>query len=59
MSATSTSRLRRTIRRITATWAELDYAQRRLLEVQTGIPGLTGQHRRRTRVHVDELDAML
>ena len=32
------SRARHTIRRIKHTWAELDYAQRRLFEIQTGIP---------------------
>jgi hypothetical protein len=51
MSAT-TSRTRRIVRRITATWADLDYAQRRLLEIQTGTTGLTRDTRRRTRKSV-------
>lgn len=45
MNATTTSRARRIASRITATWAELDYAQRRMLEIQSGMTGLTGQHR--------------
>jgi hypothetical protein len=44
MNATSTSRARRIASRITATWAELDYAQRRMLEIQSGMTGLTGEH---------------
>jgi hypothetical protein len=45
MSATTTSRTRRIISRITATWSELDHAQRRLLEIQTGTTGLTRAQR--------------
>jgi hypothetical protein len=45
--ATTTSRARRIVTRITATWADLDYAQRRLLEIQTGTTGLTQNHKRR------------
>jgi hypothetical protein len=33
-----TSRIQKTIGRIRAIWGELDYAQRRLLEIQTGLP---------------------
>jgi hypothetical protein len=50
MSAITTSPARRIVSRIAATWAELDHAQRRMLEIQTGIPGLTGRQPRRTRV---------
>ena len=32
------SRASHTIRRIKQSWAEMDYAQRRLFEVRTGIP---------------------
>jgi hypothetical protein len=49
MNATSTSRARRIVSRIAATWAEMDHAQRRLLEVQTGVTGLTRRHGRKTR----------
>jgi hypothetical protein len=34
---------RQFIRRIHATWNELDYAQRRLLEIQSGIPARTSR----------------
>jgi len=41
--ATKTSRARRIVRRITGTWSELDFAQRRLIEIQTGATGLARQ----------------
>jgi hypothetical protein len=41
VSVTRTSNPRRIIRRITEIWSELDYAQRRLLEITTGTSGLT------------------
>jgi predicted membrane chloride channel (bestrophin family) len=59
MSATTRSLARQIISRITATWAEMDHAQRRMLEIQTGITGLTRQHNRRTRGHDNELDTQL
>jgi hypothetical protein len=59
MSAMTPSRARRIISRITANWAEMDHAQRRMLEIQTGITGLTRQHNRRTRVGDNELDTQL
>ena len=37
MSATTTTRTRRIVSRITTTWAEMDHAQRRMLEIRTGI----------------------
>jgi hypothetical protein len=30
--------MRQTIKRVRRVWAELDYAQRRLFEIRTGIP---------------------
>ena len=50
MSARTTSRARRIVSRITDTWAEMDHAQRRKLEIQTGITGLT-RGRQRTAVN--------
>jgi hypothetical protein len=38
MTTGAPSRIQKTIGRIRAIWAELGYAQRRLLEVQTGLP---------------------
>ena len=46
MTNATQARARRTIERIREIWAELDYAQRRLLEIRTGIPM---QARRRVR----------
>jgi hypothetical protein len=45
MSNTNESRTRRIIARTAQIWAEMDYAQRRLLEIRTGIPGLTREER--------------
>ncbi len=56
MSPMTPSRGHRIVSRITATWAEMDHAQRRMLEIQTGITGLTRRHDRRTRVQDNELD---
>jgi hypothetical protein len=47
MSARTTSRVRRIVGRITDAWAEMDHAQRRKLEIQTGITGLTRTTRSR------------
>jgi hypothetical protein len=48
MSATKPSRVRRTARQVKEVWAELGYAQARLLEVRTGVPGLTRRGRPRS-----------
>jgi hypothetical protein len=37
MSNRTTSRSRRIIARLAQAWGEMDYAQRRLLEIRTGI----------------------
>jgi hypothetical protein len=58
MSTPILSRLRRIFSRVTQTWAELDYAQRRLLEIRTGIPNLTPPKRRRISRSVSELEAL-
>lgn len=59
MSPTSASRTRRIVSRITATWAEMDHAQRRMLEIQTGITGLSSQQGRKSRLHANERDTEL
>jgi hypothetical protein len=59
MTLTSASRTRRIVSRITAAWAEMDHAQRRMLEIQTGVTGLTRPRVRRSRVHHTERDAQL
>jgi hypothetical protein len=37
---TKASRTGRAISRLQQIWAELDYAQRRLFEIQTGVPSV-------------------
>lgn len=54
MNTSTQSRVRRIFTRITRTYAELDYAQRRLLEVQTGVPNLTRAKRATARQSVSE-----
>jgi hypothetical protein len=49
-AATSTPRARRVISRISEIAAEMDYAQRRLLEIRTGTPFRTrGRNQRQSR----------
>ncbi len=52
------SRARHSIRRIKHTWAELDYAQRRLFEIQTGIPTTPEGQRAQARMESHELDVL-
>jgi hypothetical protein len=49
MNTTPDSRTARLIRRAAQIWEELDYAQRRLLEIRTGVPNLTRTERARRR----------
>lgn len=39
MTATGNSKTHRTLMTIKRVWREMDYAQRRLIELQTGQPG--------------------
>ncbi len=55
MSISTTSRARRIINCVTQVWSELDYAQRRLLEIRTGVQ-LT--RREPARIGTDELEAL-
>ena len=59
MSPTSASRTRRILSRIIATWAEMDHAQRRMLEIQTGITGLSSRQDRTSRWHANQRDTEL
>lgn len=52
------SRASHTIRRIKKNWAELDYAQRRLFEMQTGIPMTPEGERARARADSHELELL-
>jgi hypothetical protein len=56
MKTESASRTGRTIRRAKKLWAELDYAQRRMLEIRTGVPFTTPAERRRSPLRVHQLE---
>jgi hypothetical protein len=45
MNTTTASTISRFVRRVGQIWSELDYAQRRLLELRTGVPDLTRRER--------------
>lgn len=45
MTRIGKSRVRRIAQRVRRAWGEMDYAQRRLLELQTGVPRLTQRDR--------------
>ncbi len=50
----STARGRRMLCRARQIWGELDYTQRRLFEVRTGVPTLTPQERARLQRRLDQ-----
>ena len=52
------SRAKQTLRRINQTWSELDYAQRRLFEVRTGIPVTPEGARAQARAEAHELEVL-
>jgi hypothetical protein len=57
MTARTRSPLVRVLHRIRELWAELDYAQARLLEIRTGVPGLT-RRSRSAQAAIDELERL-
>jgi len=60
MSTTQSSRVRRIVSRAGEIWREMDYAQARALEIQTGASGLTDRiTRQRDRIRVRELESHL
>jgi hypothetical protein len=56
---TTAIRAARTARRVKRVWAELDYAQRRLLEIRTGVPFTSGENRPRSRDPGEARDRMM
>ena len=59
MSAlTVAARARRLIARMRRSWAEMDYAQRRMFELRTGISLLETPQRARARPQIEELEAV-
>lgn len=57
MSTTTGWRETQIITRLKELWAELDYAQRRLLEVRTGVPMLPPE-RPRSAASIEDLEAL-
>jgi len=55
MRTTTRPRVSRIIAWLRDTWAELDYAQRRMIELNLAIPALRPPH---DRADVDELEAL-
>lgn len=53
----SPSHISHVIGRIRAAWTDMDYAHRRLFEIQTGIPVDEVQSRRAARRQIRELEA--
>ncbi|HWE09982.1 MAG TPA: hypothetical protein VG325_11540 [Solirubrobacteraceae bacterium] len=51
------SRVHNLVTRARRTWSELDYAQRRLFEIRTGLE-VSGSHPRRRRGGIEELERM-
>ncbi len=58
MKTKSPSHISHVIGRIKSAWSEMDYAQRRMFEIRTGIPVEGPQPRRRPRPTVDELETL-
>ena len=54
---TETSRIKRVARRAKRIWSEMDYAQRRMFELRTGVPARADRRPRISR-SVDELERL-
>lgn len=52
------SAVRQTIKRIRRTWSELDYAQRRLMEIRTGLELTKPDERRDVATTAEELEQL-
>ena len=58
MATATQSRIRQAVTEVKRVWAELDYAQRRLFEIRTGVPVISRDQRVRTARTVEELDSL-
>ncbi len=56
MAIATQSRVKQVIGRVQATWSQLDYAQRRLFEIRTGVPVVNREDG--PRAGIDELEAL-
>jgi hypothetical protein len=58
MPSLKPSRVARTFATVKRIWRELDYAQRRSMEIRTGVPVLKPHERPRLRGSVEELELL-
>ena len=58
MATATKTGLGQTIKRVKRAWAEMDYAQRRLFEIRTGIPASGRDEAARPATTVDELETL-
>lgn len=58
MSTMTRSRAGQILHRASQIWGELDYAQRRLMEIRTGVPQRSRRRRPATGATVRELEAL-
>ena len=58
MATATKTGVKRTIERVKGALAEVDYAQRRLFEIRTGVPVGSADERDRPATSVDELEAL-
>lgn len=58
MKTMTESRTSHTIGRVKQIWSELDYAQRRLFEIRTGVPSTAPGKRPTDQARVDELERL-
>ncbi len=52
------SHVSRALGRAKRIWSELDYAQRRLFELRTGVPSTTPERRPSLKARIDELERL-
>ena len=54
----ATATIRETVKRLKSAWTEMDYAQRRLFEIRTGLPVTGPEKRTGPATSVEELEAL-
>jgi BMFP domain-containing protein YqiC len=58
MATATKSNVRQATNRVKRVWAEMDYAQRRLFEIRTGVAVIDRSQRTSPAASVDELEAL-
>ena len=54
----ATATIRKTVKRLRSAWTEMDYAQRRLFEIRTGVQATSPKARQRPVTSTEELEAL-